>query len=487
MPRPTSLRVAASLAILFALPVAATAQGAARLTLADALAMAAEHSEVIQIARAGEVRADADAQRIASQRLPQVNFAGTYSRTLASEFSNAFSSSAPACDPLRVDPSRPLSDRVSEIERAAGCGGLGSSFSLNNLPFGQRNVYQAGFTFSQALYTGGRITAQQRQADVSRRIATLTTTATEGQLRLDVARAFYAAALTDRLLAIAESVYAQAGAAYDQTRLAFDAGRQPEFELLRAQVARDNQRPTVIRRRADRDVAYLRLRQLLQLPADAPLTLDVDLENPTLPIPEPFAVDLIKAKETSEIERVALVQSQAAVEIQEAAVAVAHAQRLPSLGLSSSYARVGYPSDGVIPGPGDFRTNWSLSTTVQMPLFTGRRLQAEELAAHADLDQARAQVAQARELAALDTATAKQDLTAAEAAWEASGGTIQQAERAHQIAELRNREGLSTQLELADSRLALEIAQANRAQAAHDLQVARARVALLPTLPITGR
>jgi hypothetical protein len=40
---------------------------------------------------------------------------------------------------------------------------------------------------------------------------------------------------------------------------------------------------------------------------------------------------------------------------------------------------------------------------------------------------------------------------------------------------------------LSDSRVSLEIAQANRAQAARDVQVARARVALLPGLPAGAR
>jgi hypothetical protein len=35
--------------------------------------------------------------------------------------------------------------------------------------------------------------------------------------------------------------------------------------------------------------------------------------------------------------------------------------------------------------------------------------------------------------------------------------------------------------------LSLQVAEANRAQAARDLQVARARVALLPGLPLASR
>jgi len=490
MPTPAGFRVVVS-AITLTLSVSsvALAQGPERLTLSDALTRAAANSEVIQIARSGEVRAAAQVSQISSQYLPQVNFAGTYTRTLASEFENAFGASGPGCTPLSVDVTRPVDDRLAELERAASCGGIGSSgLDFSTLPFGQRNIYQLGFTFSQSVYTGGRVGAQVRQADVSRRIATLETTAIEAQLKLDVARAFYAAALSDRLVTIAESTATQAGATYEQARLAFEAGRTPEYELLRALVGRDNQRPNVIRQRANRDVAYLRLRQLLQLPPNAPLVLDVDLESPDLPPPAPFAADLAKARQSNTAERVTVTQAEALVEARNAAVAVARSGYLPSLGVSSSYARVGYPSQGsAVPGFGDFRTNWSLGATVQMPIFNGNRVKAEVRTAAAELDQARFLVAQARELAVLDAATAVEDLDAAAANWEASAGTVQQAERAYEIAELRNRSGLSTQLELADARLSLEIAQANRAQAAHDLQVARARVALLPTLPLVAR
>ena len=49
---------------------------------------------------------------------------------------------------------------------------------------------------------------------------------------------------------------------------------------------------------------------------------------------------------------------------------------------------------------------------------------------------------------------------------------------------VKPRAGVSTQLELTDSRLLLQQAEANRALAARDLQVARARAALLPELPL---
>ena len=49
---------------------------------------------------------------------------------------------------------------------------------------------------------------------------------------------------------------------------------------------------------------------------------------------------------------------------------------------------------------------------------------------------------------------------------------------------MRLREGLSTLTDLSDVRLQLEQAEANRAQAARDVQVARLRALLLRDLPL---
>jgi hypothetical protein len=118
------------------------------------------------------------------------------------------------------------------------------------------------------------------------------------------------------------------------------------------------------------------------------------------------------------------------------------------------------------------------------PLFTGGRIRGEQLVAQASVDEARARLDQTRELAALDARQSVAQLQQAEAAFAASSGTSEQASRAYAIAEVRFREGISTQLELSESRLLLEQARANRVLAARNLQVARMRLALLKDLPL---
>ena len=99
------------------------------------------------------------------------------------------------------------------------------------------------------------------------------------------------------------------------------------------------------------------------------------------------------------------------------------------------------------------------------------------------VQQARAQRDQTRQFAALDTRVALNSLDEAQSTWDASRGTADQAQRAYAIDEVRFREGISTQTDLSQSRLLLEQALANRAQAARNLAVARVRLALLRDLP----
>jgi outer membrane protein TolC len=111
---------------------------------------------------------------------------------------------------------------------------------------------------------------------------------------------------------------------------------------------------------------------------------------------------------------------------------------------------LGNPSRRLIPGTDDFRTNWSVGASVQVPIFTGQRRCARANFRRAPISaEAQAVLKQTKELVELNAETAKQDLARGRSrVGTPAPARLQQAERAYQIAELRNREGLSTQLEL---------------------------------------
>jgi len=462
------------------------------LSLDDAIRLAEARNEQVAIAEAGVQRAQADEVRTRSQLLPQISGSASYDRTLATEFANEFSAPAlpPGCSAYAPNPAAPLADRVTAIEQAIDCGTVASGLfsSLGSLPFGRENIYRLNLQFSQTLYSGGRIGAQRSLASSGRRLADISLTSARAQLVFDVTQAYFDAALSERFVAIAEAALKQAEATAAQVELGFKAGRQPEFELLRARVARDNQRPVVIRAQSQRALAYLRLAQLLNMPARSDLRVAADLGDPDLPVPDrfaqPFTAAMARKDQETVEDRAAVRQAAESVNARNASLAVARSERLPSVSFNSSYGRVAYPSS--LPSFGDFLTNWTVGAFAQVPIFTGGRLRGDRMAAEADVAEARARLDQSRKLARLDAQTAYQDLSAADATWQASAGTVEQAARAYEIAELRYREGVSTQLELSDARLLLQQAEANRAQAARDLQVARVRLTLLPDLPLAA-
>jgi outer membrane protein TolC len=475
------------------------------LTLEQVLQLAEPRSEAVSIAVTGVRRAEADQIRAKSGLRPQLSATASYDRALASEFDNVFDtgSTGPSCPPFMLNPTAGIDARVAEIERALDCGAIGGggffggTDDLSNLPFGRKNTWRASLAFSQNLYSGGRNGAQIELAAAGQESAQLGLTTTRAQLLFEVAQAYYDAVLSEQLLDIAAATYEQAGATLRQVEAGFNAGTQPEFEVLRARVNRDQQQPVLIRQRVNRALAYLRLKRLLDVPADADLQLVNTLEDENLPPPPSFvervsavenalraneAADLTVTSGLSLPSRIAVDQARNTVRTRQASLQLIEAQKMPSVSLNSSYARIAYPDNFATPAFD--RSNWSVGISMSVPLLTGGRQRGDEAVAKAELEQSLLQQRQMEELAALDTRSAWAELLAARVAWEATAGTVQQANRAYEIADVRYGAGVSTQLELSDARVQRQQAQANRAVAARDLQVARAKVALLPDLPV---
>ena len=485
-----------TLGLLVLVARAGAAQSPPRtLSLEEALTLARPASEAVGLARLGIDRARGQALQAKSELFPQLSGSFSYAHQLKSQFDNLFGSApvdtaappAPtSCDAFTPDPNRPVGERLQALEDAVRCTTIVNPFAgFSRLPFGRKNTYTLGLAGSQVLFDGGRIFGQMKAADAGRASAQIALTSAEAQLVLDVVQSYYDAALSDRLVSIAEATLAQTDTTLIQTRLRREVGTAPEFDVLRATVARDNQRPVAIQARTQRDLAYIRLRQLLNLPMDGSLSLTTDLADTALArVPSLQALAAV-VPDTVPERRAAVRQAVEAIRAQEGLDLVSRSQRLPSVSLSTQYSRLAYPSKG-LPGWDEFVTDWRLSLGIQVPIFTGGRLKGDRIQAKAGLAEAKLRHRQAAEAAQLDSRDATAQLEAAVSNWLASEGTAAQASRAYQIADIRFREGISTQTELLDARIALQQAEVNRAQAARDFQIARARMALLVDLPLGG-
>lgn len=488
-------------------PSAASGQQGRQLSLEEALRLAESQSEAIRIAQAGVQRARGLQLQARSQYLPQVGASFTYSRTLASQFEALADAGPPEpppgtppvppddgttyyapCTRYLATPGATEAQRLASLEVFARCsaGTGGFPIDFSTVGFGAKNQYQLGIDGSLSLYSGGRVQAQNRAASANRTAADIELISQRARLALDITEAYFDAVLADRLVSIAESSLEQSESVLGQTRLARQVGNQSEFELLRAQVTRDNQMPALLQRRTDRDLAHARLKQMLNVPGREPFILTTGLGN------EAELAQLVRSTgmpvvggedDTSSVERAPVRQLNEALRAQREELRIARSSWIPTVSLSTQYGRVAFPSAG-LPDLGSFLTNWTVSVTASVPLFTGGRTRGAAMVAEAAVREAEARYEQVREAASLDAQQALALLSQAEAALAASQGTSEQATRAYSIAEVRFREGLSTQVELNDSRLLLQQASANAALAVRNLQVARMRVALLRDLPL---
>lgn len=458
------------------------------LSLSEALQLATGTSEQIALAKAGEQRSRGQQLQARSALFPQLGTTLNWQKQLQNQFAAATKSAS----------TKPAgSDTTSGDDPTAGFARIFAS--EYNLTF--------GLTASLPLYTAGRTAANIRAARAGHELAEIGVTSAEAQVQLDVTQAYFDALLSDQLLAIADSSLVQSERTLRQVELTRSVGSTSEFELIRARVTRDNQRPGWLQARTNRDLAYVRLRQLLDLPADQEITLTeslIEAPPPVAIVPAPIttvnvnAADVLQldpavqarvaatlaSSDTGVANRAAVRQAHKGIEVATQQLKASKSQRFPTIAANTNYQRLAYPA-GILPNSfDDFFPNWTVGVGLSFPFFTGGRVKGDILAAEASLVEARERLKLAEEGATLDARAATAKLSEAEAAWLASIGTAAQAQRAYEIAEVRFREGISTQLELSETRVQLQQAQANSARASRDLQIARKRLQLLRDLPL---
>ena len=461
------------------------ANWARSLSLEEAFRLAEPASDEVRIAQNAVLRAKGQYYQARASVLPQVTATANYQHQIKNQFQ--------AITDRFADPNAPPDTTPQP-------------FNPISLLFASPNTITLGLQASQPLYLDNRFALAGRVARANESVAAFGFRTARAQLRYDIATAYFNAAIAEKFLQIAESTLVQNERTLQQTTLRRQVGTVAEYDLLRSRVARDAQRPQLIQAQQARDVATLQLKQILNLPLTEPLVLatpvqDADMElamtasrldNEARPTPGnglnkgPLTMPSLAVKDTAPLQRTAVRQAMAAVEVQKGAVQNAKLQRMPSLTLATNYTRTGYPSNSqVIPRTfADFYPAWNVSLGLSLPIWTSGRISGDVMVAKANLADAEARLHQGTRAAALDVQLALRSMEQAEANWLSSVGTEEQAMKAVEIAEVRYSNGISTQLELTDIRNLLIQSQANRLTAARDLQLARLRMTLLRDLPL---
>jgi outer membrane protein len=424
-----------------------------RLTLDAAVQRGLDQSFAMRLARADVVQANGQVREALSSALPQVTASIGYTRQFASIYQGL---------------------------RGSDTSSFGNLF--RNTPFGAPNTWNAQIQATQVLWSGGKVGAGLAAAKSARQIAKLDQSETAADVIYQVKQAYWNAALNQRRLAIAIENLEHARQHLREVQLFLQAGTRAEYDLLRAQVDAANQEPAVVAARNDYDLALLELKRLLNLPANQPLALATTLDRLDAMTP-------VLATDSLRPERPSVAAAEANVALQEQLLKVARADRWPTLTASMTYNELAFPQE-VFPGSGDrFRHDWNGEVKLSFPIFLGFRTAGKVEQARAGLERALAQRDQLRKQVELEVAQAKAELARAQALLVARRETVRQAQRAWYLAGVRYANGMATQLDVTDARVAQQQAEVNEVQAARDCFVALARLerALGRPVPVVQR
>ncbi|MGD2069277.1 MAG: TolC family protein [Gemmatimonadota bacterium] len=444
------------------------------LSLDDAVRLATVESGEVELARSRVAVADEQVVSARGAALPQINASFGFTRTLASVFDAGGGFELP--DSLRFEPDStlPLGERVTYLEDrvpAAAFGSLGQLFG--DLPFGQENAYAISVTGSQLVYSGGRVGSALEIAHDFVDAAELNLIEERAELELQVRSAYYRALLARELERISVEALAQAERFFGQEQLRLEAGRASELDVLRAEVSRDNLRPQLVEARNAADLALLDLKRLVDVPLQRPLELTTGLDAPDLESDGGAVTQ--PSREFRTDRRASVLAADRQVSIAREQVSVAKSAFLPDVSLSTAYGRQLFPSSA-FDLRGDWRTDWTVSLNVSIPVFSGLRRFADVSRAQVQLRQAELQLEQLQEAVQLEYRQAEAERERAVAAIAARRRTASMAERVYELTVLRYDEGQATQLEVQQARLDLLQARTNLAQAIADFHIADARV-----------
>lgn len=423
------------------------------LTLEQAVQRALDQGFAMRLARADVLDANGQVREALSSALPQITGSVTYTRQFASIYQGA----------------------------ASDTSSIGKLFK--NTPFGAPNLWNIQLQATQLLWSGGKVGAGLAAAKSVRQIASLQQSETAADVTYQVKQAYWNAALQGRLLAIAVENLDQARQHLHEVQLYRQAGTRAEYDLLRAQVDAANQEPAVVAARNGYDIALLDLKRLLTVPADQPMALATNLESPDATIPV-LATDSLDGPV-----RPTLAAADATVTQQELLLKVARADRWPTLQATTTYNEQAFPQS-VFPGSGDqFRRGWNGEVKLSFPIFLGFRTEGKVEQARAAVLRAEAQRDQVRKQVELEVAQARAEVARARALLVARRETVRQAQRAQYLAGVRYTNGMATQLEVSDARVAQQQAEVNEVQATRDYFVALAQLerALGRPVPVVQR
>lgn len=332
------------------------------------------------------------------------------------------------------------------------------------------NNYHSRLDLQWPIYSGGQTDALERAAQAEASAATADVSVAQSDLRLEVARAFWAVVTARASVDVLEQGVARSQAHVADVRQRFNAGLVPPNEIASAEAQESRARMLAIEARNQRDVASAELARLVGL-------VPGQTVEPASPLDAAGAVSiavdpLVAEAKTARQERRALEQR---VEAADRLRTAAAAARLPSIAITGGvdYAR---PNPRIFPRADRWEDSWDAGVNVRWSIWDGGRVAANVAQAAGGVEAARQRLAEFDSVLPVEVRQRALDVESGRAAIAAANDAVRAASDARRVVEERYRAGVIAQIEVLDAEFVLLQTELDRTRALANLRLAEARL-----------
>lgn len=406
------------------------------LSLAEALAMAANGNKELQVQTLEEIRYKEMTREAQSRLLPNISANAAYSRYFDRQVIFLPGSFA------------------------------GTDKAVQDIAVGGKNVFNGFLSLNQPLFLENA-RRQKQAAVINEKIQKEKTTDLQSQLAFQISASYFNLLLMNNQLSLQQQSLSRNTRALEDTRALFAQGRSLKVDTLRSYIAVENLKSSISYLRNNIEVSGIQLKRLIGLNEQAEIR-PTDSLNVKPDQAEFYTLD--QALKTAELNRHDLKLQRLSIEQGEKQLSVSKAERLPQASIVGQYqlqAQADHLSLGNYTWP---RTSF-LGLQLTVPIFNGNRTSSQ-------INQARIKVRQ--EKIRLDDLQEEMnaELAAIISRWKEANAqlnvqktTVEAAELSYVMMNDRYKNGLSSRLELTDAELALTQGKINYLQAAYHIKV----------------
>ena len=335
--------------------------------------------------------------------------------------------------------------------------------------------YRTRLDLQWPIYSGGRPDALERAARADASAAAADVAAAQADLRLEVARAFWALVTSRATADVLEQSLARAQAHVNDVRQRLSAGLVPPNEVASAEAQESRQRVLLIETRNQRDLSSAALARLIGVdllrPIEPAATLDPAAVSPAPPT-EPMSGLVAEALAMRDERRALEFRIASAVEQRTAA----ERARWPVVAVTGGFD-VARPNPRIFPRAEQWHDSWDIGIAATWSFWDGGRARANASLATSAAVVTQHHLAEFDSMVALEIRQRMLEIDSGRAAVVASGDTVRAAAEARRVVSERYAAGVITQTEVIDADLALLQAELDRTRAMAGVRLAEAQLA----------